>query len=148
MTSMAYVMTAQAPILVLCVDDNPLVADAIATRLTLAGGFRWVGHLVSAEGVAQAVAMQRPDVILMDLDMPGTDPFDVIRSLAATHPEARVLILSGHVRSELIDRAIEAGAWGYVSKSDGVDTLVSAIQRVAAGEFVLGPEVAMENSRH
>jgi DNA-binding NarL/FixJ family response regulator len=144
---MADAMMVDTQIRVLCVDDNPLVADAVATRLTLAGGFRWLGHLTGAEGLGDAVARERPDVILMDLDMPGEDPFEAIRVLSATQPDVRVLILSGHVRSELIDRAIEAGAWGYLSKSDGVDTLVSAIERVAAGEFVLGPEVATESTR-
>ena len=144
---MAYVMTVDSPIQVLCVDDNPLVADAVAIRLKLAGGFRWLGHLTGAQGLAETVSRDPPDVILMDLDMPGEDPFEAIRLLSVMQPAVRVLILSGHVRSELIDRAIEAGAWGYVSKSDGADTLVSAIQRVAAGEFVLGPEVAAENAR-
>ena len=125
-------------------DDNPLIADAIATRLALVGGFDWLGHRDSADHLSAVVQRLEPDVILMDLDMPGEDPFDAIASLASTHPDARVLVLSGHVRRELLDRAIEVGAWGYLSKNDDVQSLVLAIQQVASGEFVLGPAVAIE----
>lgn len=137
----------QRAVRVLCVDDNSLVADAVATRLYLVGGFKWLGHLPSASGVVDAVARLEPDVVLMDLDMPGPDPFHAMRELAEQHPESRVLVLSGHVRRDLLDRAIEAGAWGYISKSDDAGTLVSAVRRVARGEFVLGPGLGGEINR-
>jgi len=127
---------------VLCVDDNPLVADAIAMRLALVGGFEWLGHQNSADELSDVVERLHPDVILMDLDMPGKDPFDAIESLSSTQPDVRVLVLSGHVRTELLDRAVEAGAWGYLSKNDDAQSLVSAIRQVDAGEFVLGPAVS------
>lgn len=131
---------------VLCVDDNPLVADAVTTRLRLAGGFECVGHLLDASTLPDEVARLRPDVVLMDLDMPGAEPFEMMRTLSGTHPDARVLVLSGHVRRDLLDRAIEFGAWGYLSKNDDAETLVAAIRRVAGGEFVLGPELATDSS--
>ena len=56
-------------------------------------------------------------------------------------PQARAIIFSGHVRRELIDRAIESGAWAYVSKNDGEDELLATIRRVVSGEFVLSSEV-------
>jgi DNA-binding NarL/FixJ family response regulator len=67
--------------------------------------------------------------------------------VAELFPNMRVVILSGHVRRELIDRAIESGAWGYVSKHDGADAVVAAIRSVARGEFTLGPEVQAEYRR-
>lgn len=139
-------MPADRRIRVLCVDDNPLVADAVTTRLDLAGGFECVGHLLDATTLLDEVARLRPDVVLMDLDMPGAEPFEMMRMLSGTHPDTRVLVLSGHVRRDLLDRAIEYGAWGYLSKNDDAETLVAAIRRVAAGEFVLGPELAIDSS--
>lgn len=139
-------MTTDRRIRVLCVDDNPLVADAVTTRLRLAGGFECLGHLPDATTMQAEVARLRPDVVLMDLDMPGAEPFEIMRMLSATHPDTRVLVLSGHVRRDLLDRAIEFGAWGYLSKNDDAETLVAAIRSVAAGEFVLGPELAADSS--
>lgn len=131
---------------VLCVDDNPLVADAVAMRLQLAGGFECVGHLLDASSMLAEVARLRPDVVLMDLDMPGSEPFEMMRTLSRAFPETRVLVLSGHVRRDLLDRAIEFGAWGYLSKNDDAEMLVNAVRRVAGGEFVLGPELAIDSS--
>ncbi len=131
---------------VLCVDDNPLVADAVAMRLQLAGGFECVGYLPDASSMLAEVARLRPDVVLMDLDMPGSEPFEMMRTLSRAFPETRVLVLSGHVRRDLLDRAIEFGAWGYLSKNDDAEMLVNAVRRVAGGEFVLGPELATDSS--
>jgi DNA-binding NarL/FixJ family response regulator len=133
-------MAAERRIRVLCVDDNPLVADAVATRLRLAGGFDCVGHLPDASALVREAMRLKPHVVLMDLDMPGAEPFEMMRDLSTIYPDARVLILSGHVRRELLD-----GAWGYLSKNDDAETLVAAIRRVADGEFVLGPELASDN---
>jgi two-component system response regulator DesR len=129
------------PIKVLCVDDNDLVAEAIKTNLRSAGGFRWVGHLEKADELPQRVARDHPDVVLLDIDMPGRDPFEAVAELTRTSPETHVLMLSALVRSDLIDRALDAGAWGYLSKNDS-STLVSAIRRVDDDEFVMGPEAA------
>lgn len=139
-------MPIDRPIRVLCVDDNPLVADALSTRLRLAGGFDCVGHLLDATTMLEEVHRLQPDIVLMDLDMPGAEPFEIMRILSGTHPETRVLVLSGHVRRDLLDRAVEFGAWGYLSKNDDAETLIAAIRRVANGEFVLGPELAADSS--
>jgi len=134
-------MTEPPPISVLCVDDNDLVASAVAMKLRMEGGFIWKGRLASADGLVQAVLRERPAVILLDIDMPGKDPFEAIAKLAESASECRVVIFSGHARSELLARAIDAGAWGYVSKSDGEDALVDAVRAVAGGQFALSPEI-------
>lgn len=74
------------------------------------------------------------------LDMPGRDPFDALAELVERCPGSRVIIFTRHARRELIDRALDAGAWGYLSKNDGEEELVKALRLVAAGEFALGPE--------
>ncbi len=125
---------------VLCVDDNELVAEAIGRKLSLSGGFEWLGQLEDATDLVKEAQRRRPDVILLDIDMPGADPFVALEQLSQSNPETAVVMLSGHVRLDLIERAIEAGASGYVSKNEATQTLIEAIQRAAQGEFVLGPE--------
>ena len=134
-------MSDSLPISILCVDDNRIVADAVAARMRREVGLRWIGHLACADDLAAVVSRERPFVILLDVDMPGRDPFDVMSILLEKWPQCRVIIFSGHVQRELLDRAIQSGAWGYVSKSDGADAMLDGILRVAADEFALSPEV-------
>ena len=132
------------PIRILCVDDNFLVAEGIKIRLNLAGGFEWVGQLPDADRLIEQVQQAQPDVVLLDLDMPGKDAFMAMRELADAAPDVRTIVISGHVRSELVDKAVEAGAWGYISKSEGPETIVAAIRQVVNGQFVVGPDVKAE----
>jgi DNA-binding NarL/FixJ family response regulator len=133
-------MIADSTIKVLCVDDNFLVAEGIRIKLMLAGGFEWLGHLSDADNLNQEVIRQQPDVVLLDIDMPGKNAFVALQELSESDPTPRVIIVSGHVRADLIDRALDAGAWGYISKGDEADMIVSAIQRVMDGECVLGTD--------
>lgn len=125
---------------VVCVDDNPQMAAALR-QLLVREGFEWKEWLQSADGLLESVALHRPSIVLLDLDMPGRDPIETLRDLAREQPDSRAVIFSGHVRRELVDRAIEAGAWGYVSKNDSVRELVSALHAVIAGRLGFSPEV-------
>ncbi|HYE60730.1 MAG TPA: response regulator transcription factor [Phycisphaerales bacterium] len=126
---------------VLCVEDNEIVADALRSRLGLEPGIEWAGWLASADDLVAAVEGERPDIILLDIDMPGRDPFEALQEALARSPHTRAVMFTGHVRKPLVDRAIAAGAWGYVSKEDGAQALVDAITRVLNGEFVFSPSV-------
>jgi len=132
-------LTEHKLIKVLCVDDNDLLVEAIEINLKLTGRFQWLRRLRSADRLVSRARKDRPDVVLLDIDMPGADPLIVLEELTRACPDVRVLMLSGLVRRDLIERAIDAGAWGYLSKGDGA-LLISAIERVANGEFVMGPE--------
>lgn len=128
---------------VFCADDNPLVTDALRLQIESAPDFRWMGCAEDADKLVEALAGPAgcPDVVLLDIDMPGKNPFDAIAEVAGHCGDTRVLMYSGLVQRELIDRAIQAGAWGYVAKSDGEEALFSAMRKVLAGEFALSPEV-------
>ena len=129
---------------VFCTDDNSLVTEAVRLNIEQEPGFQWVGSagtademLVKAEGIHEA---QRPDIVLLDIDMPGSDPFEAIGRLQQICPEARVLMYSGLVRRDWIERAMESGAWGYVAKSDGKQALLAAMRAAMADQFALSPE--------
>lgn len=126
------------PIRVLCVEDNQLVAEAIARKLHGHGEFEWLGWVNSAAALTEKITQTCPTVVCMDLDIPGEDTFAMVRSVGERCPAARVLMLTGHVRQDYIDRALSAGAWGYLSKGEESRVIIDGIRRVAAGEFVLG----------
>ena len=129
---------------VLCVDDNQFVGGAIKAKLDRAGGFEWLGQLPNANNMVDVAQRLNPDVILLDIDMPGRDPFAALMELSERCPEVRALMFSGHVSRALVDRAIQAGAWGYFSKDDDVDSMLDTIQDVARGGFALGSDVRAE----
>lgn len=128
------------PIKVLCADDNEAIGEAVRLKLACSGGFEWLGQLPTAERLTEEASSLLPDVVLLDIDMPGPDPFEAVQELSRSCPDVRVVMFTGHARRELIDRAFEAGAWGYLSKTEATDTIVETIRRVASGEFVLGPD--------
>jgi DNA-binding NarL/FixJ family response regulator len=135
------------PIRVMCVDDNDFVAEAIRRKLSLDPTFAWAGWLPEARHLVEKVRENKADVVLLDIDMPGKDSFEALGELAAAVPSARVIMLSGYVRSDYIDRAVGAGAWGYVSKNENTETILAAIQQVARGGSAMGAEVEAELRR-
>jgi DNA-binding NarL/FixJ family response regulator len=129
------------PIRVLCVDDNPLVAQGVQIKLAMYPGFEWVGHLHTADHLLDRVKRLEPHIVLLDIDMPGKDALTALREISEAVPGVRTIILSGYARDEYLDRAVESGAWGYVSKNDGPDEVVEAIRRAAHGHFAFGPSI-------
>jgi len=129
-------MTAE-PIKVLCVDDNPAVAGMLSLSLELEPGFEHVGTLHRADDLLKAVLEHRPHVVLLDVSMPGRDPFESLAEVAATCPDTRVIVFSGFEDREMVDRAIEAGAWGYLAKDSTAQEVFAAVRRVSQGHFVL-----------
>jgi DNA-binding NarL/FixJ family response regulator len=132
-------MTGTSGAKVLCIDDNPDVAEAMAIELRRAGHV-CVGKLEDARDLLGAIERHSPDVVLLDLDMPGPDPLDALAVVARLHPRVRVLVVSGHVRRDLIERALEVGAWGYLSKTDETLSVAAAIAEVLSGHIVLGAD--------
>lgn len=132
-------MTGQS-VRVLCVDDNWLVASSVKTALTRAG-HQCVGVLSSADALEAKVLETTPQVVVLDLDMPGRSALHALKGVADSHPDVRIIVLSGHVRRELIDQAFEAGAWGYLSKTDGVAQITDAVATVMAGDVVMSDDV-------
>ncbi|MFB4280242.1 MULTISPECIES: response regulator [unclassified Nonomuraea] len=132
----------ESPIRLIVVDDHPIVRDGLRGMFTGEPGFEVVG--VAGDG-ARAVSLAeelRPDVILMDLRMPGTDGVTAIRRLAERGSTARVLVLTTYDTDSDVLPAIEAGATGYLLKDAMPEELVRAVRAAARGEAVLSPSVA------
>jgi DNA-binding NarL/FixJ family response regulator len=100
-----------------------------------------VGEVDDGAGAAAAVAELRPDVILMDIRMPGMDGLAATREVITAHPDAKVVVLTTFDLDEYVYGALRAGASGFLLKSANGDTLVNAVKVVAGGEALLAPEV-------
>jgi DNA-binding NarL/FixJ family response regulator len=136
------VSTRTEPITLLIVDDHPVVRDGLTGMFAADPGFEVIGQAGDgAEAVRQARAL-RPDVILMDLRMPGTDGVAAITELARIALPTRVLVLTTYDTDAYVLPAIAAGATGYLLKDAPRDELLRAVRAAAEGEAVLSPTVA------
>jgi len=127
---------------VLLVDDHQVVRRGLRTFLEVQGDIEVVGEAGDGdEGVAQAQELL-PDVILMDVKMPGTDGIEALRLLRAAGNKARVLIVTSFTEQRTVVPALRAGAAGYVYKDIDPVALADAIRSVHAGHVLLQPEVA------
>ncbi len=130
------------PIRLLVVDDHPVVRNGLLGMFAGDSEFEVVGEAADgAEAVAYARALD-PDVVLMDLRMPGMDGVTAIRKLAALEIRARVLVLTTYDTDSDVLPAIEAGATGYLLKDTPRAELLRAVRAAARGEAVLSPTVA------
>ncbi|MFI5606262.1 response regulator [Amycolatopsis sp. NPDC051903] len=127
---------------VLLTDDHPVVRDGLRGAFTGCGDIEVVGEAATGAEALAFVARHRPDVVLMDLRMPGLDGVSAIRRLAAEHPAVRVLVLTTYDSDADVLPAIEAGATGYLLKDAPVADLQHAVRAAARGEPVLAPSVA------
>lgn len=127
---------------VLLVDDHQVVRRGLRTFLEIQDDIEVVGEASDgAEGVARAEEL-RPDVVLMDIKMPGTDGIEALRKLRELANPAKVLIVTSFTEQRTVVPALRAGASGYVYKDVDPDALAGAIRSVHAGHVLLQPEVA------
>ena len=125
----------------LCVDDHAFLVEGLRARFAMESDFELAGRLPTAEGLIDEVKRTRAQIVLIDIEMPGPDPFDSISELKRVNQDVRVIMLSAYIRDHYIEAAYKAGAWGYFCKSDEMDAIVEGIRKVASGEFALGPKV-------
>jgi DNA-binding NarL/FixJ family response regulator len=127
---------------VLLVDDHQVVRRGLRTFLEVQDDIEVVGEAADgAEGVERAEEL-RPDVVLMDVKMPGTDGIEALRRLRELDNPARVLVVTSFTEQRTVIPALRAGAAGYVYKDVDPDALAGAIRSVHAGHVLLQPEVA------
>lgn len=126
----------------LLVDDHPLFLDGVRAALSGADGLEVVGEAHDVASALAAVAELRPDVALMDLNLPDGSGIDATRQVVATSPATRVLVMTMAADDDAVVAAMRAGARGYVVKGAGRAELLHAVQTVAAGGAVFSATVA------
>jgi two-component system, NarL family, response regulator LiaR len=131
-----------AAIRVLVVDDHAIVRQGLRAMLEIVPDIDLVGEAASGEQALKLEKDTRPDVILMDLMMPGMDGITCIREIRAQSPSARILVLTNFAGEDMIFPAIKAGAMGYQLKDSSPEALVNAIRQVYRGESALHPLIA------
>ncbi len=134
-------MSTRRPVRVLLADDHALVRSGVRSVLEAAGGIEVVGEAARGDETLELLERLEPDVLLLDLNMPGGDGFDVLRRARDTAGGVRILVLTLHVHMEYITRAIREGADGYLSKDLAVQELPEAIADVMAGRPHFGAPV-------
>jgi two-component system response regulator DesR len=128
----------------LLADDQELVRTALAALLELDEEFEVVAQVGRGDEVVGAVVEHRPDVALLDIEMPGLDGLAAAAALQREAPDCKVLILTTFGRPGFLRRAMEAGALGFVVKDAPAEDLARAIRRVAQGERVVDPDLATQ----
>ena len=140
--STAALPAGSGPVRVLVADDHPVVRAGLRALLSAEPGLAVVAAAGSGEETVLMARQHQPDVVLMDLRMPGAGGLAAIRQLSADQPGVRVVVLTTYDSDADILPAVEAGAAGYLLKDTPRDTLVGAIFAAARGETVLAPSVA------
>lgn len=134
-----------APIRVLIADDQNLVRGALAALLGLEPDLEVVAQVARGDEVVAAARVSRPDVALLDVQMPGIDGLTATALLRREVPTCRVLVVTTFARPGYLRRALEAGASGYMVKDATPAALADAVRRVRAGLRVVDPELAAES---
>jgi DNA-binding NarL/FixJ family response regulator len=127
---------------ILLVDDHPLFLDGVRAALTGDDDLVIVGEAGDIATAIEMAAEHRPEVVLMDLNLPDGSGIDATRTLKSTCPEARVLVMTMSADDDAVVSAMRAGARGYVVKGAGRADLIHAVRTVAAGGAVFSPTVA------
>ena len=130
---------------VMLADDQAMVRGALAALLALETDIEVVAQVGNGNNVLPIALEHRPDVVLMDVDMPGTDGLSATASLLERLPATKVLIVTTFGRPGYLSRGMEAGAAGFIVKDTPPEALAEAIRKVHAGLRVIDPELAQES---
>jgi two-component system, NarL family, response regulator DesR len=124
---------------ILLVDDDARVRESLPLVFSRWAGVEVAAVLPSADGLIYHIIKHRPDIVLLDLDMPGRSPFDTLAELEYRGDPARVVMFSGIGDGPSVRACLNAGACGYILKDDGLEAIADAIRTVMRGERYISP---------
>ncbi|HEY5914296.1 MAG TPA: response regulator transcription factor [Verrucomicrobiae bacterium] len=128
---------------ILLVDDHPLVREGLAATLSKELDLTVCGHAASATQALQAAATLHPDVAVVDLTLEGSHGLDLLKDLRILHPDVRLLVVSMHDEALYAERALRAGARGYLMKREPPEKLVEAVRKLARGELYFSQAILL-----
>jgi DNA-binding NarL/FixJ family response regulator len=126
---------------VVIVDDHPLIRRGLERMIHSGDGFVVCGEAGNADEALAVVRKVKPDLAIVDIGLPGRDGIELTRELVSEFPQLAILVLSMHEESEYAERAIEAGAHGYMVKHDAVEKIGTALEKVMRREIYLSPGI-------
>lgn len=135
------------PLRIMIAEDVTIVSEAFEALLSTEAGYEVVARVDRGDEVVRTALSYRPDVALLDIDMPGATGIEACAQLTAVLPQCKVLLLTALPGSGHLPRALEAGASGYLVKSATAKQLIDGIQAVAEGRTVIDPEIAADALR-
>jgi DNA-binding NarL/FixJ family response regulator len=127
------------PITVLIVDDHKVIRQGLISLLKATDEIKVVGDASNAAEAIKKTQELKPDIVLLDIRLPGQSGIDVCRLLHHQYPESRAIILTSYAEDDNLFQALQAGAWGFLLKTEGYESLVEAITTVASGQKLLSP---------
>src|SRR6202050_4076896 len=127
---------------ILVVDDHPIVRQGLALLINREPDLVVCGEAEEAMGALHVLASARPDVLIVDISLNGPDGLDLLKSIRTTHPTLPVLILSMHDESIYAERALRAGANGYIMKQVATEKVLVAVRRILNGEIYVSDQIA------
>ena len=138
----ADILTRVPPIRVLLVDDHAVVRKGLRALLDREAGIEVAGEADDGEHAVRITERLRPDVVLMDLEMPGIGGVEATRRIVETRPDTKVVVLTSHASEEDVFPALKAGALGYLLKHSAPEDVLQAIRQAYRGETALHPAIA------
>jgi DNA-binding NarL/FixJ family response regulator len=138
----------QAPLRIVLADDHEVVRRGLLLMIDSIDACEVVGEAASGQEALEVCRTARPDLVLMDIDMPGTDGIEATRRLRDEQPTVRVLMFTVHENEETIFDAVRAGASGYLTKSSSLDDLTAALRAIRQGGAYLTPLAARRALTH
>ncbi|MFZ0956002.1 MAG: response regulator transcription factor [Candidatus Sulfotelmatobacter sp.] len=133
---------------ILVVDDHPIVRQGLALLINREPDLVVCGEAEEAMGAMHVLASSRPDVLIVDISLSGPDGIDLLKNIRTTHPTLPVLILSMHDESVYAERALRAGANGYIMKQEATENVLVAVRRILSGEIYVSARIANQMLRH
>jgi DNA-binding NarL/FixJ family response regulator len=126
---------------IIIVDDHPLMRKGLALTLDMEADLEVCGQAESAEEAMTMVEQEQPDIAVVDISLPGMSGLELIKHMQVLAPNVRVLVVSRHDEALYAERAIRAGARGYVMKLEAGDVIVKAVRRVLGGGLYVSEEI-------